>query len=130
MLTWLVPLLRPACPRVDCPQKNTKAISQDLHPPLSKHEAAVAADRCYFCHEAPCVDACPTEIDIPLFIRQIASGVPDAAAKTIFDSNILGGMCARVCPTETLCEEACVREAAEGSPGPKSAGCSVSPRTL
>ena len=88
----------------------------DLHPPLSKHEAAVAADRCYFCHEAPCVDACPTEIDIPLFIRQIASGVPDAAAKTIFDSNILGGMCARVCPTETLCEEACVREAAEGSP--------------
>ena len=88
----------------------------DLHPPLSKHEAAVAADRCYFCHDAPCVDACPTEIDIPLFIRQIASGVPDAAAKTIFDSNILGGMCARVCPTETLCEEACVRETAEGSP--------------
>ena len=88
----------------------------DLHPPLSKHEAAVAADRCYFCHDAPCVDACPTEIDIPLFIRQIASGVPDAAAKTIFNSNILGGMCARVCPTETLCEEACVRETAEGSP--------------
>ena len=88
----------------------------DLHPPLSRHEAAVAADRCYFCHDAPCIDACPTEIDIPLFIRQIASGVPDAAASTIFDSNILGGACARVCPTETLCEEACVREAAEGSP--------------
>lgn len=88
----------------------------DLHPPLSRHEAAVAADRCYFCHDAPCIDACPTEIDIPLFIRQIASGVPDAAARTIFDSNILGGACARVCPTETLCEEACVREAAEGSP--------------
>lgn len=88
----------------------------DLHPPLSRHEAAVAADRCYFCHDAPCIDACPTKIDIPLFIRQIASDVPDAAAKTIFDSNILGGACARVCPTETLCEEACVREAAEGSP--------------
>lgn len=88
----------------------------DLHLPLSRHEAAVAADRCYFCHDAPCIDACPTEIDIPLFIRQIASGVPDAAARTIFDSNILGGACARVCPTETLCEEACVREAAEGSP--------------
>ena len=88
----------------------------DLHPPLSGHEAAVEADRCYFCHDAPCIDACPTDIDIPLFIRQISSGAEKAAAKTIFDSNILGGMCARVCPTETLCEESCVREAAEGRP--------------
>ncbi len=84
--------------------------------PLHKHEARVAADRCYFCHDAPCITACPTSIDIPLFIRQIATGTPDAAAKTIFAQNILGGMCARVCPTETLCEEACVREAAEGKP--------------
>jgi dihydropyrimidine dehydrogenase (NAD+) subunit PreT len=76
----------------------------------------VAADRCYFCHDAPCITACPTSIDIPLFIRQIATGTPEAAAKTIWDQNILGGMCARVCPTETLCEEACVREAAEGKP--------------
>lgn len=88
----------------------------DLHAPLDGHEAAVAADRCYFCHDAPCITACPTEIDIPLFIRQIATGTPEAAARTIFDSNILGGMCARVCPTETLCEEACVRETAEGKP--------------
>jgi glutamate synthase (NADPH/NADH) small chain len=88
----------------------------DLHPPLDEHEALVAADRCYFCHDAPCIAACPTEIDIPLFIRQIATGTPEAAAKTIFDQNILGGMCARVCPTETLCEEACVREMAEGKP--------------
>ncbi len=88
----------------------------DLHPPLDSHEAAVAADRCYFCFDAPCVTACPTSIDIPLFIRQIATGTPEAAARTIFDQNILGGMCARVCPTETLCEEACVREAAEGKP--------------
>lgn len=88
----------------------------NLHPPLSKHEALVAADRCYFCYDAPCVTACPTSIDIPLFIRQIATGTPEAAAKTIFDQNILGGMCARVCPTETLCEESCVREAAEGKP--------------
>ncbi len=88
----------------------------DLHKPLSAHEALVSADRCYFCHDAPCVTACPTEIDIPLFIRQIASGVPKAAARTILDQNILGGMCARACPTETLCEEACVREAAEGLP--------------
>jgi dihydropyrimidine dehydrogenase (NAD+) subunit PreT len=88
----------------------------DLHAPLASHEAAVAADRCYFCYDAPCTAACPTEIDIPLFIRQIQTGHPEAAARTIFDQNILGGMCARVCPTETLCEEACVREAAEGKP--------------
>ena len=88
----------------------------DLHPLLNPHEAVVAADRCYFCHDAPCITACPTDIDIPLFIRQIATGTPDAAAKTILSQNILGGMCARVCPTETLCEEACVRELAEGKP--------------
>ncbi len=88
----------------------------DLHAPLNGHEALVAADRCYFCHDAPCVTACPTTIDIPLFIRQIATGTPEAAARTIFEQNILGGMCARVCPTETLCEEACVRETAEGKP--------------
>jgi glutamate synthase (NADPH/NADH) small chain len=88
----------------------------DLHPPLDDHAALVAADRCYFCHDAPCITACPTDIDIPLFIRQIATGTPEAAARTIFDQNILGGMCARVCPTETLCEQACVREKAEGKP--------------
>ncbi len=88
----------------------------DLHPPFAPHEAAVAADRCYFCYDAPCVTACPTDIDIPMFIRQIQTGHPEAAARTIFDQNILGGMCARVCPTETLCEEVCVRETAEGKP--------------
>lgn len=88
----------------------------DLHPPLDDHEALVAADRCYFCHDAPCITACPTEIDIPLFIRQIATGTPEAAARTILEQNIMGGMCARVCPTETLCEQACVREKAEGKP--------------
>lgn len=88
----------------------------DLHAPLSDHEALVAADRCYFCHDAPCMEACPTTIDIPLFIRQISTGTADAAANTIFSQNILGGMCARVCPTETLCEEVCVRETAEGKP--------------
>ena len=85
-------------------------------PAYTEHEARVAADRCYFCHDAPCMTACPTAIDIPLFIRQIATGTPDAAAKTIFAQNIMGGMCARVCPTETLCEEVCVREVAEGKP--------------
>jgi glutamate synthase (NADPH/NADH) small chain len=88
----------------------------DLHPPLDRHEALVESDRCYFCYDAPCMQACPTSIDIPLFIRQIATGNPLGSAKTIFDQNILGGMCARVCPTETLCEEVCVREIAEGKP--------------
>ena len=89
---------------------------EDVHQPLDLHEAFVAADRCYFCYDAPCVTACPTDIDIPLFIRQISTGTPREAAKTILNKNILGGMCARVCPTETLCEEACVREVAEGKP--------------
>jgi len=88
----------------------------DLHPPLDHHEALVESDRCYFCYDAPCMQACPTSIDIPLFIRQIGNGNAIGAAKTIFDQNILGGMCARVCPTETLCEEVCVRETAEGKP--------------
>lgn len=91
-------------------------VFDDLNPPLSQHEALVEADRCYFCYDAPCMIACPTSIDIPLFIRQIAAGNPKGAAKTILAENILGGMCARVCPTETLCEEVCVREIAEGKP--------------
>jgi dihydropyrimidine dehydrogenase (NAD+) subunit PreT len=88
----------------------------DLHPRLGPREARVAAERCLFCYDAPCVQACPTAIDIPLFIRQIATGNPLGSARTILDSNIMGGMCARVCPTETLCEEVCVREVAEGKP--------------
>jgi glutamate synthase (NADPH/NADH) small chain len=88
----------------------------DLHPRLDKHEALVAADRCYFCYDAPCMTACPTSIDIPLFIRQISTGNPLGSARTIFDQNILGGMCARVCPTEELCEQACVRNIAEERP--------------
>jgi glutamate synthase (NADPH/NADH) small chain len=88
----------------------------DLHPPLGVHEARVEADRCYFCYDAPCTIACPTSIDIPKFIRQISTGNPVGSAKTIFAENILGGMCARVCPTETLCEEACVRNLAEDRP--------------
>ncbi|MFS8114364.1 NAD(P)-dependent oxidoreductase [Rhizobium jaguaris] len=88
----------------------------DLHPRLNDHEALVASDRCYFCYDAPCMTACPTSIDIPMFIRQISTGNPIGSAKTIFDQNILGGMCARVCPTEQLCEQACVRNTAEERP--------------
>jgi dihydropyrimidine dehydrogenase (NAD+) subunit PreT len=98
------------------PKDRYAANFADLHPPLTPHQALVESDRCYFCYDAPCMQACPTSIDIPLFIREINSGNPKGAAKTILDQNIMGGMCARVCPTETLCEEACVREAAEGKP--------------
>ncbi len=88
----------------------------DLHPPFDDHGAAVEAARCYFCHDAPCMTACPTGIDIPMFIRQIATGQAENAADTILSENIMGGMCARVCPTETLCEQACVRNDAEDQP--------------
>ncbi len=98
------------------PAETIAANFADVSPPLDAHEALVAADRCYFCHDAPCVTACPTGIDIPMFIREIATGATEAAGLTILSANILGGMCARVCPTETLCEGACVREKAEGRP--------------
>ena len=88
----------------------------DAYPGFTDYEAKVEADRCYFCYDAPCISACPTEINIPLFIRQISTEMEEEAAKTIFDQNILGGMCARVGPTVTLCVQACVREAAEGKP--------------
>ena len=88
----------------------------DLHPALNAHQASVEAARCYFCFDAPCVTACPTGIDIPMFIRQITTGNTTGSARTIYAQNIMGGMCARVCPTETLCEEACVRNGGEDKP--------------
>jgi len=88
----------------------------DLHPPLSHSEALIEADRCYFCYDAPCTTACPTGIDIPGFIQKIRSGNLRGSANTILSENIMGGMCARVCPTEILCEEACVRNTHEEKP--------------
>ena len=88
----------------------------DLHPPLSRSEALIEADRCYFCYDAPCTTACPTGIDIPSFIQKIRSDNVRGSAKTILEENIMGGMCARVCPTEILCEEACVRNTHEDKP--------------
>jgi glutamate synthase (NADPH/NADH) small chain len=88
----------------------------DAHPPLTAAQAVVAANRCYFCYDAPCIEACPTGIDIPNFIRGIATGNIAGAAKTILEANIFGGSCARVCPTEILCERACVRTAESGEP--------------
>jgi glutamate synthase (NADPH/NADH) small chain len=88
----------------------------DLHPPLTRSEALIEADRCYFCYEAPCTTACPTGIDIPGFIQKIRSDNLRGSAHTILKENIMGGMCARVCPTEVLCEEACVRNSHEEKP--------------
>ncbi|WP_263355121.1 NAD(P)-dependent oxidoreductase [Acidicapsa acidisoli] len=83
------------------------ALAEQL-PPLTRHEAAVEADRCLFCYDAPCTHACPTHIDIPRFIKKIATGNLKGSAATIFASNLLGATCARVCPVQELCEGACV----------------------
>jgi len=88
----------------------------DLHPPLSRSESLIEADRCYFCYDAPCTTACPTGIDIPGFIQKIRSDNIRGSAHTILRENIMGGMCARVCPTEVLCEQACVRNTHEEKP--------------
>ena len=88
----------------------------DMHPPLAQPEALVEADRCYFCFDAPCTTACPTGIDIPGFIQKIRSHNVKGSAHTILRENIMGGMCSRVCPTEVLCEEVCVRNTLEDQP--------------
>ena len=88
----------------------------DVEPPLDSRQALIESSRCYFCHDAPCIEACPTGIDIPGFIRKIATGNLKGAAIEILDENIMGGVCARVCPTEILCERACVRNLAEDKP--------------
>ncbi len=83
------------------------ALAEQL-PPLSAHEAAVEADRCLFCYDAPCTHACPTHIDIPRFIKKIATKNLRGSAETIYTANLLGATCARVCSVQELCEGACV----------------------
>ena len=82
---------------------------EDIHPPFeSKTAAQVEANRCLFCYDAPCTKSCPTSIDVPKFIKQIATDNIKGSARTIFVSNIMGAGCSRVCPVEKLCEGACV----------------------
>ena len=80
----------------------------DLHPAFSRQEALVEANRCLYCFDAPCASACPTHIDVPRFIKKIASGNLRGSALTILDANILGLSCSRVCPVDVLCEGNCV----------------------
>jgi dihydropyrimidine dehydrogenase (NAD+) subunit PreT len=80
----------------------------DLHPPFDRQAAVPEANRCLYCFDAPCTMACPTHIDVPRFIKKIASGNLSGSARTILDANILGASCARACPVEVLCEGACV----------------------
>lgn len=88
----------------------------DLHPRYTDLQAAVESSRCLFCHDAPCLEACPTGIDIPGFIRKISTGNTRGAAVTILSENIMGGTCANACPVEELCEQVCVKVASEGKP--------------
>jgi glutamate synthase (NADPH/NADH) small chain len=82
----------------------------EINPAMSAAEAIVEANRCLYCYDAPCMHACPTHIDVPSFIKKIASGNLTGSARVIFDANPIGATCARVCPVEVLCEGACVEK--------------------
>ena len=98
------------------PETRSEATFDDYKSPYDAQQAAAEASRCLYCHDAPCVTACPTGIDIPNFIRKIATGNVKGSARTIFSSNILGASCARVCPVEVLCVGDCVYNAADIPP--------------
>src|ERR1700677_5003247 len=88
--------------RIDASQALTETL-----PPLTAHEARVESNRCLFCYDAPCTHACPTHIDVPRFIKKIATDNLLGSARTILEANLLGATCARVCPVQELCEGAC-----------------------
>lgn len=88
----------------------------DASPRLTQAQAVLEAERCLYCFDAPCATACPTSIDVPSFIKRIADGNLRGSARAVLESNPLGGMCARVCPTENLCEAVCVKNTQEGKP--------------
>jgi glutamate synthase (NADPH/NADH) small chain len=96
-----------------CSPLNLTQIEQnfaEINPAMSAAEAVVEANRCLYCYDAPCMHACPTHIDVPSFIKKIASGNLTGSARVIFDANPIGATCARVCPVEVLCEGACVEK--------------------
>src|SRR5438477_8136575 len=97
-----------------CPKLTPEQLEEhfaDINPPLTPSLALEAGSRCLFCYDAPCIKACPTEINIPQFIRQILTQSLVGSARTIISANVLGHSCGRVCPTSVLCEGACVLNA-------------------
>jgi len=97
-------------------EKDLESSFEQIKPYMNPTMAYYESSRCLFCYDAPCVQACPTGIDIPLFIRQIHTGNLEGAARTIYDSNYFGNICGKVCPTEVLCEGACVYNLQEVKP--------------
>ncbi|MDR3677746.1 MAG: NAD(P)-dependent oxidoreductase [Acidobacteriota bacterium] len=98
----------PRTPNPESRVVNPASRFQEIHPALDAHAAAIEANRCLFCYDAPCTAACPTHIDVPRFIKKIATDNLRGSALTILNSNVLGLSCARVCPVDVLCEGACV----------------------
>ncbi|MCF6216276.1 MAG: NAD(P)-dependent oxidoreductase [Emcibacter sp.] len=97
-------------------KQSANSFFDELHRPLNKSTGFKEADQCLYCYDAPCIQACPTSIDIPTFIHQIKTANVMGAAHTILKENIMGGTCARACPTEVLCEQACVLNDDAGKP--------------
>jgi len=93
-----------------------ETLGASIHKPLSEIEVTLEANRCLYCYDAPCMNACPTHIDVASFIQKISTGNVKGSARTIMDANAMGASCARVCPTEELCEGACVYNEAGDSP--------------
>jgi len=98
--------LRQTAPKL--PPEQYERNFADITPPYNSRQAAIEAARCLYCFDAPCTQACPTHIDVPAFIKKIMTFNPRGAARVILEANILGHSCGRVCPTEVLCEGACV----------------------
>jgi glutamate synthase (NADPH/NADH) small chain len=89
---------------------------REIAPALNEAEAVLESNRCLYCYDAPCIHACPTHIDVPSFIKKIASGNLLGSARVIFDANPIGATCARVCPVDVLCEGACVEKTLMDAP--------------
>ena len=100
----------------EIPENRSELVFEDTKPAYDAHQATTEAFRCLYCEDAPCVQACPTHIDIPQFIRKIGTGNVEGSARTIFEANILGMSCARVCPVEVLCVGDCVYNAMDLPP--------------
>lgn len=108
--------MKPARIAAKLPPEKYEENFADLNPLLTPQQALVAAGRCLYCFDAPCTKACPTRIDVPTFIKKIGTGNLNGSARVILSANVLGESCGRVCPTEVLCEGACVLNGSEERP--------------